>query len=105
MVESVVFPDKPAAEVGSTEADAYVSFTARTTGFKHPKLGTIGPIPYRRTGGHTGDWGFLFVAGEGTQPGDYGTAEAFDVVPTIIDLLGEAGRPDLSGISLRERMT
>lgn len=104
VIETAVLPDKPAREVGSTEADIYISFADKTTGFKHPKLGTIGPVPYRRTGGHTGDWGFLFVAGPGAEPGDRGTADAFDVVPTIIDLLGAPNRPELSGTSLRTRL-
>jgi hypothetical protein len=105
VLETVVLPDKPLAEVGSTEADIYLSFAARTIGFKHPTLGTIGPLPYRRTGGHTGDWGFLYVAGRAAQPGERGTADAFDVVPTVIALLGAPDRPDLSGTSLLPRLS
>jgi predicted AlkP superfamily phosphohydrolase/phosphomutase len=104
VIESVAFPDKPPAEIGPTEADIYISFVAKTTGLRHPTLGTVGPVPYRRTGGHTGDWGFLYVAGLETAAGDRGTADAYDVVPTIIDLLGAPSRPDLSGISLKPRL-
>lgn len=104
VVESVVLRDKAPTEIGPTEADIYLSFAAQTTGLHHPRLGTIGPLPYRRTGGHTGDWGFLYVGNLGTEPGDRGEADAFDVVPTIIDLAGAPQRPDLSGTSLLSRL-
>ncbi|MEO8667318.1 MAG: alkaline phosphatase family protein [Bauldia sp.] len=104
VIESVGFPDKPPAEIGATESDIYISFAARTTGLRHPTLGTVGPVPHRRTGGHTGDWGFLYVAGPDAEPGDRGVANAFDVVPTIIELLGAPPRPDLSGASLMHRL-
>jgi predicted AlkP superfamily phosphohydrolase/phosphomutase len=104
VIETVVLADKPADEIGATEADIYLSFAGGTTGLRHPTLGTIGPVPYRRTGGHTGDWGFLYVAGAGVSAGDRGAAEAFDVVPTIIDLLGAPRRPELSGTSLMPRL-
>jgi predicted AlkP superfamily phosphohydrolase/phosphomutase len=104
VVEKVVLPDKPPEEIGPTEADIYLSFAGNTTGLLHPVLGTIGPVPYRRTGGHTGDWGFLYIGGLPIQPGDRGDAAAFDVVPTIIDLLGGRRRADLSGASLMRRL-
>lgn len=103
VVEKVMFRDKPPLEIGPTEADIYLSFVANTTGLRHPKLGTIGPVPYRRTGGHTGDWGFLYVSDPDSEPGDRGTADAFDVAPTILDLMGAPPRPDLSGRSLLSR--
>jgi len=105
VIETVRLPDRAPMDIGPTEADIYLSFASGTTGFRHPRLGTIGPIPYRRTGGHTGDWGFLFVCGSGVAPGDRGAADAFDVVPTIIDLLGAPARPDLSGTSLTPRLS
>jgi predicted AlkP superfamily phosphohydrolase/phosphomutase len=104
VVEEVIFRDKPPAEIGPTEADIYLSFVSDTTGLRHPTLGIIGPAPYRRTGGHTGDWGFLYVGGLGADPGDRGTADAFDVAPTIIDLLGAPLPADLSGTSLMPRV-
>jgi hypothetical protein len=57
-------------------------------------------VPHRRTGGHTGQYGFLSIVGEGMQAGNYGVASSFDVVPTIIDLLGETRKPGTSGKSL-----
>src|SRR5262249_46562472 len=93
---------EPPCEIGPTEPDLYINWRGAPLGFVHPQLGRIGPIPYRRTGGHTGAWGFAYLAGEELAPGDHGTANSFDVVPTIIDLLNE--RPlSVSGHSLLDR--
>jgi len=90
-------------EVGPSEADLYVIWRSLPIGLASP-LGTIGPVPYRRTGGHTGAWGFLYVAGDGITPRDAGRAGSFDVVPTLVDLLGEARPPGLSGTPLPWRL-
>jgi len=86
--------------VGPTEADLYIVWESAPLGLRHPRLGSIGPVPYRRTGGHTGEYGFLFVEGFGVVPGDRGIASSFDVVPTVLDLLGEKRRSHISGNSL-----
>jgi hypothetical protein len=41
-----------------------------------------------------------YVSGDGIAPGDRGTRSSFDVVPTLIDLLGERRPSGLSGASL-----
>lgn len=91
---------KPPHELGQYDADLYVLFRKGLLGMKHETLGTVGPLPWRRTGGHTGDWGFLFGAGPGLEAGRTGIASSFNVVPTMLDLLGAS--PDLaaSGRSL-----
>jgi arylsulfatase A-like enzyme len=66
----------------------------------HPDHGTIGPVPYRRTGGHTGGYGFATLRGPGFSPSDNGLRSAYDVVPTLIDLLGEEPIGGLSGTTL-----
>jgi predicted AlkP superfamily phosphohydrolase/phosphomutase len=81
----------------ATDADLIVLWNGPVLGLAHPKLGTIGPYPYRRTGGHTGPAGVAYFAGPGISPGDYGTASAFDVVPTVIELLGERRPQRLTG--------
>jgi predicted AlkP superfamily phosphohydrolase/phosphomutase len=87
-------------ELGSTEADLLIVWKDAPLGIAHPRLGTIGPVPYRRTGGHTGGAGFAHVIGEGVTPGAHGVRSAFDVVPTVVDMLG--GSPSrLSGESFR----
>lgn len=62
--------------------------------------GTIGPVPFRRPGGHTGPYGVAYISGGGLEPGDHGVPSTFDVVPTIVDLLGEPRPADMSGASL-----
>jgi hypothetical protein len=54
-------------------------------------------VPYRRTGGHTGPYGFASVSAPGVIPGEHGVRPAFDVAPTIVDLLGAPPVDGLSG--------
>lgn len=101
VVESIARPagDDPMA-LDSTLADLVVVWAASPLACRHPTYGTIGPVPYRRTGGHTGPFGFLSITGPGVEPGDHEIASALDVAPTIFELL--AGRPPegISGTSL-----
>lgn len=100
IISSIYCPKQNPMDVGPTEADIYVVWQSAPLGLRHPQLGSIGPIPYRRTGGHTGERGFLFVEGPGVVPGERGLASSFDVVPTILDLLGEKPSSHISGVSL-----
>ena len=93
-------PKQNPMDVGPTEADLYVVWQSAPLGLRHPTLGSIGPVPYRRPGGHTGEYGCLFIEGPAVAPGDRGLASSFDVVPTILDLLGEKPRSHVSGTSL-----
>lgn len=96
-VERAPRPDRTRA---SSEADLLIVWKGAPLGIVHPRLGTIGPVPYRRTGGHTGGAGFAHVIGEGVRSGCHGVRSAFDVVPTVVDMLG--GSPGrLSGKSFR----
>lgn len=85
--------------VGPTESDLVVVWKGMPLGLEHPRLGRIGPVPFRRTGGHTGPHGIAYVAGAGITSGQRGVASSFDVVPTILDLLG-VSIEKLSGRSL-----
>lgn len=87
-LSEVYRPGKAVGEIGPYEADLYVLFQPNLLGLSHPRFGTIGPLPWRRTGGHSGDWGFLFGAGPDVPEGAHGTASSFDVVPTLIAMLG-----------------
>jgi len=88
-------------QLGPTESDLVIVWRGAALGFEHPSLGRIGPLPYRRTGGHTGPYGMAYLAGDGIIAGDYGVRSSFDVVPTIVELLGEKPPPELSGRSLQ----
>ncbi len=82
-----------------TDADLTFTWNAPLA-FDHPVHGLIGPLPFRRTGGHSGPDGSIMIAGPDVTPGDLGRVSAFDVVPTIIDLLGEAVPATISGESI-----
>ena len=104
VVEAVEFAEtRNPMELGPTEADLIFVWRGAAAGFVHPELGQMGPVPYRRTGGHTKPAGFAYIAGSPLAPADYGTRSAFDIVPTLIDLLSGAkgaGNAKVSGNSL-----
>ncbi len=97
-VERTGEPDPYA--LGPSEADLVVVWKGTHCALEHPTLGRVGPVPFRRTGGHTGSHGFAYVRAAGVAPGDAGVASAFDVVPTLCALAGEPDLPGLSGRSL-----
>ncbi|HKT16150.1 MAG TPA: hypothetical protein VJR87_12185 [Allosphingosinicella sp.] len=89
-----------AAALDPSQADMVAVWKGAPLGLLHPTLGTIGPLPYRRPGGHSGKSGVAYFIAEGLAPGDYGWRSAFDVVPTVIDLLGAEPVAGLDGRSL-----
>ena len=105
---SVAAIERPGAAdpltIGSTGCDLVVVWNDSVNAIVHPDHGTIGPVPFRRTGGHSGRHGSLLLVGAGTLVGDVGLASAFDVAPTLLDLMG--GRPpaSISGQSLLPRL-
>ncbi len=98
-VERCADPSDPCT-LTSSEADLVVIWNAATAAFEHPDHGLIGPVPFRRTGGHTGPFGFAFIDGAGIEPGDRGVASSFDVAPTIVALLSGQAIEGLSGSAL-----
>jgi predicted AlkP superfamily phosphohydrolase/phosphomutase len=83
-----------------SEADLLVVWRGVVAALEHPRLGLIGPVPLIRTGGHTGPHGVAYVLAPGLEPGDRGVHSAFDVVPTIVKLLGHEPPAHMSGKSL-----
>jgi len=101
VVESAELPDADdPRSLHATQADIVFVWKGAPTGFAHPQLGQIGPVPYRRTGGHTGGHGFAYVGNAPLAAGDHGVRSAFDVVPTLVDLVGGGANLPLSGRSL-----
>ncbi len=98
--EVILTQHKDPRNLNESEADIVVVWNGSPTGFLHKKYGKIGPVPYRRTGGHTGGKGFAFVAGTNLAPGDYGTRSAFDITATFSDLLDKSKKAPMSGTSL-----
>lgn len=100
VIAEIYRPKQDPEDVSESEADLYILWQSAPLGLWHPRLGSIGPLPYRRTGGHTGGGGFLYITGDDIAPGSRGMASSFDVVPTILDLLDERRTPSISGASL-----
>ncbi|MFN3230858.1 MAG: alkaline phosphatase family protein [Alphaproteobacteria bacterium] len=86
-------------DLDPTEADLTFVWKGASLAFEHPDVGMIGPLPFRRTGGHTGGHGFAWFNGNGFVTGDHGTSSVFDLVPTVIESLGETVPDGLSGSS------
>lgn len=83
-------------DVAPDHADLVVYWEGSAVGLEHPDHGLVGPVPYRRTGGHTGPFGFCFLAGPGITPGEGERRPASDVIPTVMTLAGgpvEGGSP------------
>jgi predicted AlkP superfamily phosphohydrolase/phosphomutase len=89
----------PLALAGS-EADLLVIWRGVVTALEHPRLGLIGPVPLRRTGGHTGPHGMAYLAAPGVEPGDRGVRSSFDVVPTLARLMDAVPPAGVTGASL-----
>jgi predicted AlkP superfamily phosphohydrolase/phosphomutase len=100
VASEIYAPKKNPHDVGPSEADLYIIWEGAPLGFKSPQFGAIGPAPYLRTGGHTGQHGFLSILSSDLRAGNYGVASSFNVVPTIVQLLGETPKPGISGRSL-----
>ena len=83
-----------------SNADITVVWRGAPLALLHKDFGLIGPAPFRRTGGHTGANGICYVKSPGSIAGDYGRRSSFDVVPTILEMLGQPIPNNISGISL-----
>jgi predicted AlkP superfamily phosphohydrolase/phosphomutase len=84
----------------ATQADLVIIWRDAPLALFHEAFGSIGPVPYRRTGGHSGHHGIAHFSSQQLPRGSSQIASAFDVVPTIIDLLGLAIPRGISGRSL-----
>jgi predicted AlkP superfamily phosphohydrolase/phosphomutase len=78
------------------DADLVVRWFPGVDAVVHPEVGTIGPFPFRRTGGHT-PHGFGWLSGPGIEPGERAGRPARDIPPTILSLLGQPVPPDVDG--------
>jgi predicted AlkP superfamily phosphohydrolase/phosphomutase len=85
--------------LGSSESDLLVVWRDVSAALEHPRLGLIGPVPLRRTGGHTRH-GIAYLAAPDLEPGERGVRSSSDVAPTIADLLGAEPATRLTGKSL-----
>jgi predicted AlkP superfamily phosphohydrolase/phosphomutase len=89
-------------EPDGPDADLVVTWARRVDAVEHPRAGTIGPVPLRRSGGHSPN-GFAIVAGPGIAPGAGGTRPIADIPATLLALLGVRSAMAIDGRSLIER--
>jgi predicted AlkP superfamily phosphohydrolase/phosphomutase len=89
----------PLALEGS-ESDVLVVWRDVASALEHPRLGLVGPVALRRTGGHTGRHGLAYVVAPGFRAGDHGVRSSFDIAPTLVRLLGCAPIPGMTGTAL-----
>src|SRR5262249_7113389 len=88
---------------GATESDLVVIWRGSPLAIQHPRFDLIGPVPFRRTGGHSGGAGVAYVLSDRLPRGDIGLVSAFDIVPTLIDLLEAPALDYVSGHSFAGR--
>jgi len=62
-----------------------------------PHFGRIGPIPFRRPGGHTPRAFFAAAGGEIPSGSTFDDARAVDIAPTILAMMGAAVPPEYDG--------
>ncbi|HEY0164555.1 MAG TPA: hypothetical protein VGB39_04195 [Sphingomicrobium sp.] len=99
LVAEVVRAGKDPLTLAESEADMIILWNGAPLGLDHPRLGRIGPIPYRRTGGHTGGLGVAYFSDPDGLAG-LRSMSAFDVVPTVLAMLGKPS-PGLTGVNRR----
>ncbi|MEO0883855.1 MAG: hypothetical protein AAFY34_14150 [Pseudomonadota bacterium] len=90
--------------LNESQSDLHVTWKGNPLAFSHPDLGVIGPAPLRRVGGHTGQFGALYLIGKDIPDGDYGIRSSFDIAPTIVDLVGAVQPNRLDGKSVLQAM-
>jgi predicted AlkP superfamily phosphohydrolase/phosphomutase len=84
-------------QLDSSDADLIIIWQGMPNALTHPDYGLIGPVPFRRTGGHTGPHGMALIADKTISPGFQGIQSSFNVVPTLIQLLGTNTSLPISG--------
>ena len=97
IVSEVVRTAKNPLALTESEADLVILWRGSPLGLHHPRLGRIGPLPYRRTGGHTGGDGVAYFS-DPQGLANVSAMSAFDLIPTVLAMLGEE-LPRLSGVS------
>jgi predicted AlkP superfamily phosphohydrolase/phosphomutase len=97
-------PSRNPLAMGGSESDLLVVWRGVATALEHPRLGLVGPVALRRTGGHTGPHGMAYIVAPGLAPGARGVRSSFDVVPTLVELLGSSPLRGVSGTSLMDKV-
>lgn len=89
-------------ERGDDDVDVVVLWADDVLGISHPDLGVIGPLPPRRTGGHASPIGRCMIVGPNVRPAEIGVRSSFDIVPTLLSLVGSTPVESISGRPILE---
>ncbi|MEM9471721.1 MAG: alkaline phosphatase family protein [Pseudomonadota bacterium] len=76
-------------KLDASGADMEITWVGNPTGLVHPKLGRIGPVPWRRPGGHKIEGGFAWLAGKQWRAGKKGSTSVNDIMPTLAVMMNE----------------
>jgi len=87
----------PNASIGPAP-DLVVSFKAVTDVISHPEVGVVGPAPLMRMGEHTPN-GWAAISTRDGVRADLGAHQPRDLTATVIELLGLAPSPLVTGTS------
>ncbi len=96
-------PEDPFA-VPKSNGDMEIIWDGEPLGIFHEKYGEIGPLPYRRTGGHTGGLGECLLLSDALEAGHYGCVDAMDISPTIAEWIGIEPENKVSGESFLSKL-
>jgi hypothetical protein len=88
-------PDAP-------DADLVVSFAADADALEHPEVGSVGPLPVPRTGGHS-NRGFALFVGPGIRSGEVRDGRLVDLPATLLTLADATPTRPMDGTSLVRR--
>lgn len=103
VVERIIRTRVPlgAATSKSPDADLVVVWSEETASdtLSSPSIGTIGPLPFLRTGSHRAG-GFILTHSKQGSIDLLSQGHAIDLAPTILDLIGITLPPQLEGKSL-----
>ncbi|WP_108882786.1 alkaline phosphatase family protein [Anderseniella sp. Alg231-50] len=89
IVRDVTFYQGDPLKLDASEADMEITWAGNPTGLIHPELGQVGPVPWRRPGGHRIEGGFAWLAGERWSAGTKGSTSVNDIMPTLAEMVNQ----------------
>lgn len=64
--------DRDPRTLDRSESDIVVVWKGLFSALDHPTLGRVGPVPFRRPGGHAGRFGMAYISNAGIESDDRG---------------------------------